>query len=232
MGEPRGIRSTEPSRRPTRPRARRTGESFLNQESVSAATGENLEGTLVSPDAHVGVGTRIWGLAQVREKAWIGDHCIIGTGVYIDAAVRIGDRCKIQNGAQVYAPATIGEGVFIGPNAVITNDEFPRAVTASGDLKLDGDWEPAGVIIEDGASIGAGAVVLAGVTVGNWAMLGAGAVAVEDLPPRALAVGVPARRIGWLGNSGRRLIQAGDRFFDPETQVAFVEVDGRLVEDK
>ncbi len=44
----------------------------------------------ISPEAHVGAGTRVWRQAQIREHAYIGDTCNIGKGVYIDAHVRIG----------------------------------------------------------------------------------------------------------------------------------------------
>jgi len=53
-----------------------------------------------------------------------------------------------------------------------------------------------GVTIGTGAWIGAGAKVLDGVTIGDGAVIGAGAVVREEVPPRAIAVGVPARVVG------------------------------------
>ncbi len=76
--------------------------------------------------------TRVWHLAQVREGAKIGAGCNIGRGAYIGPDVVLGDACKIQNYALVYEPARLGDGVFIGPAAVLTNDEFPRAVNPDG----------------------------------------------------------------------------------------------------
>ncbi len=131
--------------------------------------------------------------------------------------MRIGARCKIQNDALVYFPAVVGDGVFIGPRATLTNDPYPRAVNPDGTLKDGGDWEPAGVIVEEGASIGAAAVVLGGVTVGAWAMVAAGAVVTREVPAFALVAGVPARRVAWVGRSGRRLEPAGDVLVDPAT---------------
>ena len=50
-----------------------------------------------------------------------------------------------------------------------------------------------GIVVEDGAWIGAGAILLDGVTVGKRAVVGAGAVVTRDVPARTLVVGVPAR---------------------------------------
>jgi UDP-2-acetamido-3-amino-2,3-dideoxy-glucuronate N-acetyltransferase len=172
---------------------------------------------VVAATASIGDGCRIWDGAQVREDASIGEDCIVGRGAYIDGAVRIGARCKIQNDALIYAPAEIGNGVFIGPRATLTNDLHPRAVNPNGTPKGRDDWEPVGVAVEDGASIGAAAVVLGGVTVGAWAMVAAGAVVTRAVPRFALVAGVPARRVGWVGRSGRRLDPDGHAFVDPVT---------------
>ena len=51
--------------------------------------------------------------------------------------------------------------------------------------------------IEDGAFLGAGAIVLPGVTVGRDAIVGAGAVVTRDVPPGETVVGVPARRAAY-----------------------------------
>lgn len=159
----------------------------------------------VDPSAGIGLGTRIWHLAQVREGARVGADCIIGRGAYIGPGVVLGDACKVQNHALVYEPAVLADGVFIGPAAVLTNDEFPRAVTPDGRLKGQDDWHAVGVTIGRGASIGARAVCIAPVTVGAWALVAAGAVVAKDVPAHALMVGVPARRVGWVGRAGRPL---------------------------
>jgi UDP-2-acetamido-3-amino-2,3-dideoxy-glucuronate N-acetyltransferase len=156
----------------------------------------------VHPDAAIGDGTTVWHLAQVREGARIGADCIIGRDAYIDAGVVLGDRCKVQNHALVYAPAELCDGVFIGPAAVLTNDTYPRSVTSDGRLKRGDDWTATGIHVGEGASVGARAVVLAGVRIGAWSLIGAGAVVTRDVPPHALVVGSPARRIGWVGHAG------------------------------
>ena len=184
----------------------------------------------VAGDVTIGDGTQVWNLVQIREGARIGADCVIGRGAYIGIGVRLGDRCKIQNNALVYDPAVIGDGVFIGPGAILTNDRLPRAISPTGELKRADDWDPVGVTVETGASIGAGAVCVAPVRIGAWAMVAAGSVVVRDVPDHALVAGNPARQIGWVGRAGRRMAVDGDVLVDESTGTRFVEADGRLVE--
>jgi len=174
---------------------------------MSTATVQIHPTAEVSALASVGEGTRIWHQAQVREGAQIGQWCIVGKGAYIDADVIVGDRVKIQNGASVYRGTTIEDGVFIGPHACLTNDKRPRAITPEGKLKRDADWEVSSTLIQHGASIGAGAVILPGVTVGRFAMIGAGAVVTKDVVAHGLVVGNPARLIGFVCTCGHNLVE-------------------------
>ena len=164
----------------------------------------------VADSATIGEDSAIWDLAQVGEDAVLGAGCIVGRGAYIGAGVRMGNRCKVQNYALVYGPARLGHGVFVGPAAVFTNDTYPRAVNPDGSLKSAHDWTAVGVIVEEGAAIGARAVCVAPVTVGAWAMVAAGAVVTTDVPPHALVVGMPARQIGWVTREGRRMKEHAD----------------------
>jgi UDP-3-O-[3-hydroxymyristoyl] glucosamine N-acyltransferase len=163
-------------------------------------------------DVSVGPGTSVWNGAQLRRGARVGAGCIVGRDAYIDEDVVIGDRVKIQNAALVYHGVTVDDGVFIGPNAILTNDRFPRAITLSGDLARPEDWAIGTIHLHRGASIGAGAVVVAGNDVGEFATVGAGAVVTHSVPAHALVAGNPARRIGWVCACGHRL---GDRHGHP-----------------
>lgn len=163
----------------------------------------------VSTDAVVGAGTRIWHEAQVCSGARIGRDCTLGKGVYIDRDVVIGDRVKLQNRVSIFRGATVGSGVFVGPHTALLNDRLPRAVSPDGRLKRTGDWSVAGVIVDDGASIGGGCMVLPGIHVGRWAMVGAGSVVTRDVAPHGLVFGNPARLRGYVCECAEILLPDG-----------------------
>lgn len=186
----------------------------------------------VADSALIDAGSKVWHYAQVREHASIGKNCVVGRGAYVGTGVVVGDGCKIQNYALVYEPAKLGVGVFIGPAVVLTNDHFPRAIKADGSPKSASDWEPVGVDIREGASIGASATCVAPLTIGRWAMVGSGAVVIRDVPDFALVVGSPARRVGWAGKAGLPLVKDSEGVWKcPATGTLYREVaDDQLVE--
>jgi len=153
----------------------------------------------------VGPRTSVWHRAVLRTGASLGAECIIGRDAFIDEGVHLGDRVKVQNGALVYHGVSVGNGVFIGPGAILTNDRYPRAVTATGELARSDDWTVSPIELHDGCSIGAGAVVVAGIKIGRFATVGAGAVVTRDVPDFGLVAGNPARRLGWVCACGARL---------------------------
>jgi acetyltransferase-like isoleucine patch superfamily enzyme len=146
------------------------------------------ETSFVHPTAH------IWHWTHIRENASIGENVVIGQGCYIDHNVTIPKGCKIQNYVSIYYGVELEEDVFIGPHAVFTNDKYPRA--------FDNNWQVTSTLIQKGASIGAGAVILPGTTIGEYAMIGAGAVVVESVKANAVVVGNPAQQISFCGCDG------------------------------
>ena len=76
---------------------------------------------------------------------------------------------------------------------MFTNDKYPRATTANGQLQSEADWAVVPTVIKKGASIGSNATVVCGVTVGEGAIVGAGAVVTRDVPAGVTVGGVPAR---------------------------------------
>jgi UDP-2-acetamido-3-amino-2,3-dideoxy-glucuronate N-acetyltransferase len=172
----------------------------------------------VSRLAKIGKGTKVWGHSKVCDEVQIGENSIIGRSVYVGPGVQIGHNCKIQNNALLYEPATLGNGVFIGPGVILTNDLNPRAVSTNLELKTQVDWDKQGVNIEEGASIGAGAICIAPIRIGKWALIGAGSVVTKDVPNYALMIGNPARQVAWVGMAGFKLVPVSDfRYQCPKT---------------
>lgn len=123
----------------------------------------------------------------------IGDGSRIGPFVEIQKGAVVGMRCKISSHSFVCEGVELGDEVFVGHGVVFTNDRYPRAVTADGELQRDGDWTLEQTTVGRGASIGSGAIVLCGLTIGENAVVGAGAVVTHDVPAGAIVAGSPAR---------------------------------------
>ncbi len=148
----------------------------------------------VSKDAKIGKNVKIFHKDLVNIYGCeIGDNSIIGAFVEIKPTVKIGKNVKIQAGVFIPEGVTIEDGVFIGPHVVFTNDLYPRAINNDGTLKKTEDWTITPTIVKKGASIGANATILCGITIGEKALIGIGAVVTKNIPPKAVAVGNPAK---------------------------------------
>ena len=123
----------------------------------------------------------------------IGDQTRIGTFVEIQRGAVVGARCKIQSHTFICDGVTIGDGVFVGHGVMFVNDKRPAATAPGGALQTEADWTLLRTVVEDGASLGSGAVVLGGVRIGAGALVGAGAVVTRDVPAGTTVAGVPAR---------------------------------------
>jgi acetyltransferase-like isoleucine patch superfamily enzyme len=134
----------------------------------------------ISEKAKIGENVKIWHFSYVGDNTEIGDNVSIGSLAHIDYDVKIGENTRVEG--QVYIPplARIGKNVFIGPAAVLTNDPYPMC-----DKMI-------GVSIEDGAIIGARAVIKAGVTVGKNSVVAMGAIVTRDVPENSVVMGSPA----------------------------------------
>lgn len=149
-------------------------------------------GAVVLAGAELGPAVVIGDQAHVRERARVGAESVIGRGSAVDNDVTIAMRVKVQSNCYVTAGTVVEDDVFIGPGVTLTNDH------AMG-RHPKGD-PPDAPTLRRACRIGGGAVICPGVEVGEEAFVGAGAVVAEDVPARAVVVGVPARKIREVGD--------------------------------
>jgi acetyltransferase-like isoleucine patch superfamily enzyme len=123
----------------------------------------------------------------------IGSGTRIGPFVEIQRGVTVGARCKVQSHSFLCSGVELEDEVFVGHGVMFVNDKTPRATTARGELQTEADWELLPTVVEHGASLGSGAVVLGGLRIGSGALVGAGAVVTRDVEPGEVVAGVPAR---------------------------------------
>jgi len=122
--------------------------------------------------------TNIWGdIIALPDDTTVGTFCDIG-------CPNIGHGCRIQTGVSIPPGWFIGNNVFIGPGARFANDRHHS---------IKEHFTPEVGIVEDGACIGMGALILP-VHIGKGAIIGAGAVVKDDVPDGETWVGNPAKK--------------------------------------
>lgn len=153
---------------------------------IGTTIGKNAvlrSGTIIYCDVNIGDQFQCGHNVMIREKTRIGDRVAIGTSTVIEGNTTIGSDVNLQSMVYIPTNTTIGDHVFIGPNAVLTNDRYPP--TGIGGLK--------GPVIRNGVAIGANATILPGICIGEGALVAAGAIVTHDVPAHMLAVGAPAK---------------------------------------
>lgn len=178
------------------------------------------ESAYIDEGASVGAGSKVWHFVHILPGTIVGKNVNLGQNVMAGPNVLIGDGCKIQNNVALYEGVTLEADVFCGPSCVFTNVFNPRAaVSRKNEFRK--------TLVKRGATIGANATILCGITIGKFAFIGAGAVVTRDVANYALMTGSPARRTGWMSESGEKL---GSDLVCPRTGARYRETGPDTIE--
>lgn len=157
------------------------GPLVLGEGVVIRAFAVLYQGAVLGPRCQVGHGVLI------RERNVIGERVSVGSGSQLEPGNRVGDGTRIHSGCFL-ASASLGDDVFCGPGVTFTDDHNPPCPNYPDCC--------AGVVVRNGAALGARAVLLPGVEVGEGALVGAGSVVTRSVEPGVVVAGNPARVIG------------------------------------
>ena len=176
---------------------------------------------VVSPEAKIGTGTKIWHFCHVMPGAELGRNCNLGQNVVVSPGVKLGENVKVQNNVSIYTGPIVEDDVFLGPSCVLTNVSNPRS-----QVNRRGLYEK--TLIRRGATIGANATIVCGTALGRYCFVAAGAVVTKHVPEYAMMVGAPARQKGWVSRHGHVLKSpdAAGIYRCPESGLGYALKDG------
>lgn len=148
--------------------------------------------------AVIGDYTSIWHYSHIESKATIGENCNLGQNTYVGNNAKVGNACRLGNSVSIFSHVELEDYVFCAPFMVFTHIGFPRAAVSRHSV-----FEK--TIIKRGVTLGANSTVVPGVIVEEGAFVGAGSVLTESCKAWALMVGVPARHVGWVSAFGEKI---------------------------
>jgi UDP-3-O-[3-hydroxymyristoyl] glucosamine N-acyltransferase len=147
---------------------------------------------IVFAGARLAAGVIVGDQAFVRERAVLGERTVIGRGSAVDNDVTIGARVRVQTDVYLTAYSELEDDVFVGPGVCTTND--------STMARHPDDYPVLGARLRRASRVGGGVVICPDVEIGEEAFVAAGAVVTKDVPPRGVAMGVPARVVREVGD--------------------------------
>ncbi len=137
------------------------------------------------------------------ERISIGEHAVIGSGVLLKAAetakITIGDHVLINEYTIINSgvEVVLDDWVTIAPHCQIVDANHGFSDPSRPIRQQDENYQMSPVCLGRDVWLGCHVVVLKGISIGA----GAGSVVTRDIPERAIAVGVPARVVGWRGDA-------------------------------
>lgn len=146
-------------------------EDLEKPEAIIAIGANAVRKTIASRFEHVRWMTVIHPSAYVHPSVKLGHGSTVFAGSVVQPDVVIGDHSIINSSCSIDHDSIIADFVHCGPGTVLGSN----------------------VNLEEGAFMGINSSALPEVSVGAWSIVGAGGVAIRDIPPRSLAIGVPAR---------------------------------------
>lgn len=142
-------------------------------------------GTVIYASVEIGSGFETGHYVVVREENRFGNDCAIWNHSTVDYGCVLANRVRIHCNVYVCQFSVLEDDVFLAPGVTLANDPHPLCTKCMQ-----------GPTIKAGARIGIRATILPHVVIGENALVGAGSVVTEDVQPRAVVAGCPARILG------------------------------------
>ena len=138
-------------------------------------------------DVEIGTETLIGDGASIREQCRIGSRCMLSRYVTVNYNTTIGDRVKVMDMTHLTGNMVLEDDCFVSCLVATMNDNVIR--DGFGDHVI-------GPVVEAGAIVGGGAILLPATRIGKEAFVGAGAVVTKNVEPNSQVAGIPARTRG------------------------------------
>lgn len=156
-----------------------------------SAGAEIAEGVIIASHAKITFSQS----PKLPRRVRIGSGSFLDRGCILDqygGAIMLGDLVRVGPYSLLWGHGglTIERGVLIGPHCNILSSNHSIPPTDQNIREHPDLTKP--TVIESEAWLGAGVCVLAGVTIGKGAVIGAGSIVTHDIPPFAIAMGIPA----------------------------------------
>lgn len=142
-------------------------------------------GTVIYAGTTIGAHLETGHNVVIREENVIGDSFSIWNNSVVDYGCTIGCNVKVHCSVYIAQFTRIEDEVFLAPGVIVANDPHPGCPSSQECMR--------GPTIKKGAQIGVNVTLLPGIIIGQGAVIGAGSVVTKDVPPHALAYGNPAR---------------------------------------